>query len=372
MRRRSEYPGVRPVSDRHGVRRFRFRRTQRGKVIIDVYLPPPWGGKDFAEAYEAAIANADTEQKAPVKPRSQSGTIGHVIEGYLSSKRYADLADSTRHNKRLRLDRIRENLGKHRLDALKVHHVEQIMEKYGGPNAANRFKKELSEMYSYARRFHGYTGTNPASLAESRRVRKGGHHTWTMDEVASFRARFESGTQARLAFELLLNSGAARVDVVRLGPRDIRDGALSYRRQKTERQGEEVVEVTIPIVDHLQKELDARTKMAMTFLCHSETGKRYSAEGFGNRFREWCVEAGVPGRAHGLRKAGATMLAEAGATELEISSYLGHSTTKEAATYVKTANRALMAASGMAKLTKREQVLSNRAVGLDKMEVKKT
>ena len=41
-------------------------------------------------------------------------------------------------------------------------------------------------------------------------------------------------------------------------------------------------------------------------------------ESFGNWFREACKAAGVPGSAHGLRKAGATLAAENGATTTEL------------------------------------------------------
>ena len=366
-KRRSPYPGVRPVLDRHGVRRFRFRRTRRGTAVIDTYLPGPWGGAAFVAAYERAIADAEADRTSKMPLRAKAGTIGHIIESYLSSKDYAGLAASTKRAKRLRLDRIRANLGKHPLDSLKVHHVEKIMDKQGGPHAANRLKKELAEMYRHAARFHGYTGPNPATFAKARKGRKGGFHTWTMEEVARFRATFPSGTQPRLAMELLLNSGAARVDVIRLGPRDVKDGSLTYRRRKTENQGEDVIDVTVPITAYLRTELEANPPKGLTFLCHGVTGQAYIGGSFGNAFGRWCAKAGVPGRAHGLRKAGATSLAEAGATEWEIASYLGHSSTKEAATYVAAANRALMAASGMAKRAKREQILSNLAERLDKI-----
>ncbi|MGY6704486.1 tyrosine-type recombinase/integrase [Roseinatronobacter sp.] len=54
--------------------------------------------------------------------------------------------------------------------------------------------------------------------------------------------------------------------------------------------------------------------------------------------------------AHGLRKAGATRLAEAGATEWEIASYLAHKDTKMAAIYVRKANRGKLADRGMGEL----------------------
>ncbi len=50
----------------------------------------------------------------------------------------------------------------------------------------------------------------------------------------------------------------------------------------------------------------------MTFL-QTSFGKSFSANGFGNRMRQWCDEAGLPQcSSHGLRKLMAKRLAEAG------------------------------------------------------------
>lgn len=51
----------------------------------------------------------------------------------------------------------------------------------------------------------------------------------------------------------------------------------------------------------------------MTFL-ETIYGKPHTVKGLGNWFADRCTEAGVPGRVHGLRKAGATLAAQNGAT----------------------------------------------------------
>src|SRR3974377_247685 len=40
-----------------------------------------------------------------------------------------------------------------------------------------------------------------------------GHHTWTDEEIAKYQAHHAPGTKARLALELLLQTGHARADV---------------------------------------------------------------------------------------------------------------------------------------------------------------
>jgi hypothetical protein len=47
-----------------------------------------------------------------------------------------------------------------------------------------------------------------------------------------------------------------------------------------------------------------------------------------NWFRDRCVEAGVPGRAHGLRKAGACIAEENGATTPQLMAMFGWRTAK--------------------------------------------
>ena len=85
------------------------------------------------------------------------------------------------------------------------------MEKKGGPEAANRLKKDLGQLFRFAAKRYGFAGQNPATLADSHKVRSAGFHTWTDGESDTFRAKHETGSKARLALELLFGTGAALV-----------------------------------------------------------------------------------------------------------------------------------------------------------------
>ena len=58
----------------------------------------------------------------------------------------------------------------------------------------------------------------------------------------------------------------------------------------------------------------------------TEFGKPHSTKGLGNWFANQCILADIPGRAHGLRKAGATIAAENGATPYQLMSIFGWKT----------------------------------------------
>jgi len=83
------------------------------------------------------------------------------------------------------------------------------------------------------------------------------------------------------------------------------------------------VKLELPVLAVLQKIIDASPCGHLTFLV-TEFGKPFTAKGFGSKFRAWCDEAELPHcTAHGLRKAGAVIAAENGATPHQLMSIFG-------------------------------------------------
>ena len=77
-------------------------------------------------------------------------------------------------------------------------------------------------------------------------------------------------------------------------------------------------------------------------------GKPFSRAGFGNKFRQWCDEASLKHcTAHGLRKAGAVIAAENGATAHQLKAIFGWSTLKQAELYTRAAEQKRLAEDAM-------------------------
>ncbi|MGL3106688.1 tyrosine-type recombinase/integrase [Bradyrhizobium sp. BR 1432] len=94
----------------------------------------------------------------------------------------------------------------------------------------------------------------------------------------------------------------------------------------------------------------AKVNGKMTFLL-TEFGKPFTANGFGNKFKDWCRQADLPHcSAHGIRKATLTRLAERGATPHEIMAVGGHRSLEEVERYTAKARRSAMADSALRKL----------------------
>jgi integrase/recombinase XerD len=184
------------------------------------------------------------------------------------------------------------------------------------------------------------------------KYKKKPHHTWTIKEVEVFEARHSIGSKARLAMALMLYTACRREDVVRLGPQHFRNGRVQFRHGKGE-DGASPTDIDIPVHHDLAATITATPSIGdITFLT-TEYGKPFSPNGFGNKFREWCDQAGLPHcSAHGLRKATAARLAEQGASAHEIMAVTGHQTLEEVERYTRDARKKKLADSAMSKLKK--------------------
>jgi integrase len=196
---------------------------------------------------------------------------------------------------------------------------------------------------------------NPARDVKKIPYATDGWHTWTADEVEKYKSRHPIGTKAGLALALLLYTGVRRSDVVKLGRQHIRNGELSFVATKTRKVRAAPHE--IPVLPVLLEAIAAGPTGNLTFLM-TEFGKPFTAAGFGNWFRDRCNEAGLPHcSAHGLRKLGATIAAENGATDRQLMAMFGWTSEGQATAYTRKVNRKSLAASGMEliKLTHRNK-----------------
>lgn len=325
--------------DRHGNVRIYVRVPGCPKVRI---RETP-GTAEFVAAYQAAIA------QAPAKPGlPDASTFRGVCARYYASPVFDALDPSTRKWRRRYLDRICEKGGDRPIAMLQPRQVRRMyQELHATPGAARMLLKALKALFRWAIDEDLVT-FDPTRAVRVNQHATDGHHTWTLDEVEQFEERHPLGSKARLAMALMLYTGGRREDAVRLGPPHIRKGRVRFTQAKNEHR--KPVKVDIPLYPNLAAAIDAHRSGHMTFLVTS-FGKPFTTAGFGNWFRERCDEAGLPQcSAHGLRKAIASRLAEAGASGAELMAVTGHQSLEEVDTYIREARRSKMADGGFKKL----------------------
>ncbi len=147
-----------------------------------------------------------------------------------------------------------------------------------------------------------------------------------------------------------------------MGWQHVTGDLIKVRQEKTDKP------LLIAMHPELMRILIAVPRTNMSFLV-TERGAPFTAAGFGNWFREQCDAAGLPQCSfHGLRKAAATRLANAGCSASQIAAITGHKTLGEVAHYTAAADQQRLARQALeAQLrSEGEQELSNLPARLDK------
>lgn len=338
---------IRHEKTRHGKWTWAFRRKKEY-----VRLPDEYGTKEFWTAYNAALVGKPVE-----KPKeATSGTVAWLVDRYKESARFSSLAPSTQRLRANILKSLCSKVGTWQFAKVDRKHIQAAMDaKRETPHAANNTLLVVSQLFDWAVKAEKLD-KNPCAGVEPISVESDGFHTWTVNEVEQFRARHPVGAKARLALDILLFLGLRRSDLFRAGRQHVRDGVLTMRTQKT---GETVY---LTICDELRDSIDATPTGDLAFLT-SATGRPFSsAQSFGNWFKARCREAGLPDEcaAHGLRKAGATIAAERGATTKQLMAMYGWTRPAMAEHYTKEADKLLLARAASERIANSRRTYLNQ------------
>ena len=345
---RLDLPYLRSDRDRHGNRRYYVRRYGRSERIRE----EP-GTAAFARAYGEAVerlARRDRPQGSPTPRITHPGSFAAVAQAYFNSPEFRALNGRSQNTRRSIIEScLREPLRPGLADLLAdcpvarltARHIQVLRDRVADrPGSANNRRKYLSALFGWAVE-HGHMTSNPARDVRRVRYSSAGFHTWTIEEVKKFEERHPVGTKARLALALLLYLGVRRGDLVGLGRQHLKDGWISFVPAKTK-----YVRQTMshkPVLLELAAVLASGPTGDLTFLT-TEYGRPFTPAGFGAWFKKRCLQAGLSHcTAHGLRKAGATMAAEAGATDRQLMALYDWSTAAQANVYTKAASQRQLA-----------------------------
>lgn len=331
--RDKRFPGVSKFKDQHG--KWRWRARGKGKRATMIH--GEYGSAQFVAEWQAWCKGEPIEIGVA---RTVPGTINALMVGYYKSGVFADLSVTTRKSYRAMLERVRAKNGDKAINTLNPATIRALRNRMN-PEPANMLLRCLRSLCRYAVD-EGFFKQDPTLGLRKRKnpnESKDGIHTWTIEEVEQFEKRHPLGTKAHLAHSLLIYTAQRRSDIVGLGRQHEADAGttLKFRQQKTGEWME------LPIVRPLRAAIDAAPVGSLTYL-ETALGKPFSAAGFGNWFRERCDEAGLPQcSAHGLRKATATRLADAGATTHQIMAITGHRSIAQVESYTRKANKKRLA-----------------------------
>jgi hypothetical protein len=221
--------------------------------------------------------------------RTRVGTVNAAIVSYYQSSAFTDgLAVSSQKMRRAILERFREQYGDKQIAPLHKKALQTILNRKS-PAAASNWRKALRGLIDHCLSLDMMT-TDPLVGVKLVSIKSNGHHPWEPQECDKFEAYHAIGTRPRLAYELLLQAGQSKCDIVRMGRQHVRNGTLSLQRQKTK------VPFDVPVIPALQEAIDAMPAGDHLAFLVTSYDKPFTAAGFGNWFREVCNEAGLPKR----------------------------------------------------------------------------
>lgn len=340
---------VEHFKDRHGHSRHYFRRGH-GKRIALPGLP---GSDEFMAAYRAALNTSGGVTGHQKHPRS----FAALADLYFQSPKFKAQKPISQYSSRNVIERFVAQHGHRIVPEMTRAHVDILIgAKAETPAAANTLLKRLRTLLKYAMAL-GWRHTDPTVGVD--KFAEGEYHTWTDDELAQFEKRWPLGSRERTAYALALYTGQRRADLCCMTWADKADNRIRVAQAKTGSKLE------IPIHADLAKAL-AKWKRRHVTIIVSDRQAQYTVESFGNLMADAIDQAGLPARCvlHGLRKAAARRLAEAGCSTSQIAAITGHKSLSEVERYTRAADQKTMASDAIKKLPSR--------VGMDRNKPKKT
>jgi len=312
----------------------------------------------FEEEY-VAVKGQRREVVARMIPRS----VNDLVTRYYRSADFVSKGnDDTRQTRRGRIEPFRIECGDDLVSDFSFEHIEAMLitktEKVpmpgkknrmmGGEVAARNLRKELLRLFAYAKKLK-WIDANPVEDAEKvGRAKLKGYHTWTEDEIAQYQRKHPIGTKARLALEVILWTGQRRGDARLFGPKHIVNGKVNYKASKNS------ADLWLRMATDLRAAIAAMPSVGITTFLVTDYGKPFTKEGFGNKMRDWCDEAGLPQcSAHGLRKAIGRRMAQIRLSDEQMMAVGGWKSSSQVRTYTEAVDQEELADGAMAAIDSR-------------------
>lgn len=270
------------------------------------------------------------------------GTFEDAVTRYLKSPDYKRLAEATRKQYRIYLDRLRAILGPYNIEDIQRVHIKDIRDQYADqPGTANVTVRVAGALFQWALDAYELP-VNPAAGIKAFPI--GEYDAWPEPAIERFFATAPQEVAWVVAFALY--TGQRKGDILRVRWDALEGGGINFKQQKTGRA------LWVPMHPDLATVVDALPKRG-TVMLTTQTGRAWSITNFDDAFSRARNKAGCQGLVfHGLRKTAASRLAECGCTTEEIKSITGHASDQMASFYAKGADQKRKARAAIAKLAK--------------------
>lgn len=290
-----------------------FRRRWRGKdgkMQVQRISLGRTDAPDFAERLAAA------QRPAADRAEPATGSIAALILLFRVAMATRKLADSTRRNYAIYLDRIAHDHGHRSVKGVRPAHLYAIRDSLADtPGVARNYMSVFRLLMGFACE-RDWRADNPVAGIPALPI--GEHEPWPADVLETALAK--AAPRLRIAIVVGLTTGQRIGDCIRIMHAWIRDGICEMTQEKTG------AEVAFPVHPWLVQELAVLPTRALTLL-YDRSGQPYATEEpLQAQIRRLMADIGAEGYSfHGLRKNACCYLLELGLSDATVGSLLGMS-----------------------------------------------
>ena len=254
----------------------------------------------------------------------------------------------SRRNYRFIYERFRGNYGHLPIKRITRKNVVDMLDLMSDtPGAARNFRKRLSKLLDFAVE-REWLAANPCRDVKPPKSPGKGFKPWGDDDITAYEKAHAAGSRERRALYLLLYTGQRRSDIPEMGSGRVKGGKIMVTQFKGRNAERGPVKLAIPMHPKLKAELALAPAGHATYL-QTAYGNPFTHAGFTSWFVDSAKAAGLFGLSpHGLRKAAARRLAEAGCSTKQIASITGHRSLREVEHYTESAAQVRLAEDAMA------------------------
>ncbi|MEH6725186.1 MAG: tyrosine-type recombinase/integrase [Hyphomicrobiales bacterium] len=348
-----DYPHVSSYKDRHGKRRYSFRKSGKSRA-----LPQHPGHPEFEEAYKAAVEGREPRKASVTRLPSAAlpetfGAAWRLVQTRSAQWKSYKPATKTKNiyltEMFLKSPIVPTNpdvWGDMKIADLKRRHVKHILATYADtPHKAKHLLVAIRRLIDAALDEEWIEADPTYKIKWSPKTK--GHRAWTLEQRRAYEQRWPVGSTPRLVYSIALWAGLRRSDIAKLQWIWIRADKIRTPIVKGEKA------LVLPICKPLKMALDATTPNGPSVVT-TQYGKPFSEKSLTGRMADWTRSAGLePGcTLHGLRKTLGKYVAEAGGSTRESMAMLGHDDMEQAELYSREADQEMLAESAMNKVVK--------------------
>lgn len=286
---------------------FNTGRKVAGKTV---FVPlPPLDTAGFFETYGTLLGHRNRKTEAAL-------TVAGLIDKYERSEEWKKLSKGSQQIYGLTLNRVRDQLGKLRVEKVGRAHVREVLNnRIVGNGARNIFLALVGILYTWAKdnelvpdSVNPTGGIKPFPIGE--------HEPWPEKLIEDALAADEP--RIRLAVHLLLYTGQRIGDVMKMRWSDIKDGQISVTQQKTGK------ELRFPMHSKLASELERTPKRGITIITNW-MGRQMRPDIIRKELKAFAAERGFSAVPHGLRKSAVHALLQAECSADQVMAITGQS-----------------------------------------------